>query len=305
MLTYLPPMVQPDLDHLSNGALYNQDGHGFAIVAGNRLIVRHSMDEWSLLDMFGELRAKHAKGPALFHSRFGTAGTRDRRNCHPFRIGGDRRTVIGHNGVLPQVSQPAKGDKRCDTRLCAEDIMRGADLGDVKYRRSLGKWMTPRNKFVILTVNPKYKASAWIINESSGVWDRNGIWYSNEDYLPYVPPTAEDRARWAQAGYWTGNTWQSNESTVLGHASDQPTGGYWENDARCVLCTSYGEIDPAGFCLMCGTCQDCESDRLTGECQCYVPEPVSSDEDEGAAAYLARHNDLEAVFTKVCGTDTP
>lgn len=303
MLTYIPPFVQPDLEHLANGTLTNQDGHGFAIVAGNRLIVRHSMDEWKLIDMFGELRAKHASGPALFHSRFGTGGERSRRNCHPFRIGGDRRTVVGHNGVLPTIVHPGKGELRCDTRITAEDVMRGADLSSSDYRRRLANWMTPRNKFVILTVNPRYKQSAWIINESSGIWDSNGIWYSNDDYLPWTPPTDADRARWAQAGYWTGNTWYS-ESTTLGHPKETTATTAETDRARCVLCTSYGEIDPENFCRMCGTCQDCESDRLTGECQCHVPARTTTDEEDGAAAWWARQEALETAFSALPVTES-
>lgn len=297
MLSYFPPKIQPDLDHLANGAMYNRDGHGFAIVAGNRLIIRHSMDEWPLLNTFADLRAKHPHGPALFHSRFGTAGTRDRRNCHPFRIGGDRRTVIGHNGILPQYSQPHKGDQRCDTRVCAEDIMRNADIGDTKYRRALGDWMTARNKFVILTVNPRYKASAYIINESAGIWDENGVWYSNDDYVPYTPPTAEDKARWAAKGWWTGGDtkYDWEKETVGGSSSGSNNGGSSEH---CALCGSYGQVDLEGnFCRMCGTCVDCEQDTINGLCQCYTPETGRTDEQDGALAYWARQKQLELAFS--------
>ncbi|MGH3588983.1 MAG: hypothetical protein ACRDQ0_21965, partial [Pseudonocardia sp.] len=116
MLTYLPENVQPDPEALSNGASINNDGHGFAIVAGNRLIIRHGMDPEVVIDHFMRLRAKHRHGPALFHSRWSTAGMVGKSNCHPFRIRGDRRTVLAHNGVFPGIAQPQRGDKRSDTR---------------------------------------------------------------------------------------------------------------------------------------------------------------------------------------------
>ncbi|MGW5105951.1 hypothetical protein [Nocardia sp. NPDC004123] len=42
----------------------------------------------------------------MFHSRFATHGFITNQNCHPFAIGGDERTVMAHNGVLPDIVQP-------------------------------------------------------------------------------------------------------------------------------------------------------------------------------------------------------
>src|SRR5919197_328019 len=132
-------------------------------------------------------RHAHPHGPALFHSRFGTHGKRTIDNCHPFPIGGDNRTVMAHNGILPAVVQPAKGDPRCDTRIAAEDFL--PLLGPLRARRTrlrLQQWMTPRNKIVILTVDQRFKDRAYILNEEAGIWD-GGIWYSNDGYLPPQP----------------------------------------------------------------------------------------------------------------------
>lgn len=183
MLTYLPPGVQPNAQALRNGAIYNDDGHGFAIVHGGRLIVRRGLNSDEIIAEFVRLRKKHPHGPALFHSRMGTAGSYGMFNVHPFRIGGDRRTVLAHNGIFPNLVQPAKGDKRCDTRVMSEDLLHSMDLGSAEVRDELGKWMGKHNKVVILTVNRRYDAHAYIINENSGTWDeQTGIWYSNRDY---------------------------------------------------------------------------------------------------------------------------
>ena len=69
LLTYYPADVQPDPDLLHTGTEWNDDGHGFAIVAGNRLIIRKSMDALDLINTFVKLRRKHRTGPAIFHSR--------------------------------------------------------------------------------------------------------------------------------------------------------------------------------------------------------------------------------------------
>jgi glutamine amidotransferase len=104
LLTYLPAGVQPDTDALLTGALVNADGHGFAIVAGrrlDRLIVQRGLDGEAVIDAFIAARLQHPQGPALFHSRLATHGDTTLDNCHPFTLGGDTRTVLAHNGVLP------------------------------------------------------------------------------------------------------------------------------------------------------------------------------------------------------------
>ncbi len=154
LLTFVPADVMPDTTALLNGATVNDDGHGFAIVADGQLIVRRGMDAEAMVETFATLRRTHPHGPALFHSRLRTFGKRTVDNCHPFPIGGDERTVVAHNGNLPAVVQPAKGDPRSDTRIAAEEFLPA--LGSLRVRRNrlrLERWMTRHNKMVILTVN--------------------------------------------------------------------------------------------------------------------------------------------------------
>lgn len=183
LLTYFAPEAQPDTNALWNGSITNNDGHGFAIVSHGQLIVRHGMDAASTIDLFETTRRRHPTGPALFHSRFGTGGSYTRYNCHPFRFGGDRRTVVGHNGILPTTVQPGKKDKRCDTRIAAEEVLpKGfGHLSNPVNRDRVAAWIGKSNKLVILTVNPDYDQSAYIINENMGTWV-DGAWYSNSAY---------------------------------------------------------------------------------------------------------------------------
>lgn len=190
MLTYIPADTEPDVARLMNGAIANNDGHGFAIVADKELIVRHGMHPEQVISEF-ESEREFFKGPALFHSRYATHGTTDLANCHPFNVSGDRRTVIAHNGILPADSQPESGDNRSDTRIMADELAKRFDAGRTsRARRRLGKWMGKWNKVVILTVDHRYSRSAFIVNEDQGIWDA-GIWYSNGGYKPSI------RNRWA------------------------------------------------------------------------------------------------------------
>ena len=110
--------------------------------------------------------------------------------------------MIAHNGIFPNEVQPGKGELRCDTRIVAEDKFRGDDLSNPGLRQFYADWMGAGNKVVILTVNPDYGESAYIINEKSGHWEPDGIWYSNWDHLGYtvsrwVPKTPPPPTYWS------------------------------------------------------------------------------------------------------------
>ena len=116
------------------------------------------------------------------------------------------------------------------------------------------------NKVVILTVNPSYRESAYIINEKSGHWEPDGIWYSNWDHLGYT------------ASRWTPKT-------------TQPT--YWSDrfgDTLCPSCWKQDEINWTAFiCTRCNWCLDCEDDL--DDCSCTLIYPPDKREDD--AEYVA------------------
>ncbi|MGI5213337.1 class II glutamine amidotransferase [Plantactinospora sp. CA-290183] len=250
LLTFFPAGVLPETSALINGTYTNGDGHGFAIVAENQILVRHGMDGEAMVDAFAAARQEHPDGPALFHSRITTAGRTNVDNCHPFQVGGDRRTVLAHNGVLPHNVQPAMGDSRSDTRITAEDFL-PRQIGSLHLRRNrllFERWMTPHNKMVILTVNRRFKKRAYILNEDSGIWD-GGIWYSNDSYLPLDP-------RWANSRW------------------DWPLWGRAVADLdRCMQCNALVDLDD-GACWYCGWCFDCG--ELPQDCFCYTPAALDS-----------------------------
>lgn len=200
LLTVFPPGVQPNCEHLQCGAERNDMGHGFAILANDgQIITAHSMNGAELVDQFARVRAIHSDGPALFHSRITTAGVTTLYNCHPFQV--NAQTVMAHNGIMPDRFQPPKGDIRSDTRIVAEDYLRRvAPLNSEKRRRRFARLITSYNKVAIITTDPAYKGrNLIIINEKSGSWD-DGIWYSNDSYLPRPRYTSYASSSWG--GYF-------------------------------------------------------------------------------------------------------
>lgn len=236
ILSYLPPNVRADVDGLFNGGVNNPDGHGWAIVTGGTVLVGRSLDLTEALDDFDKARDRYPEGPALFHSRWATHGSVSVSNAHPFAVGGDPRTVVAHNGVLPRAAHPAKGDDRSDTRKFADELLPGQyrRLDRPTVQRALEQWCGTGNKLVILTADPRYQRSAYLVNERAGEWDdQTGIWHSNSDYR--------------QARYYPG---------MLGECG-------W----GCVVCEG-GVIDGSGYCADCRSCQDCcEHVRY---CQCWA-----------------------------------
>ncbi|GAT05413.1 glucosamine 6-phosphate synthetase, contains amidotransferase and phosphosugar isomerase domains [Mycolicibacterium fortuitum subsp. acetamidolyticum] len=242
ILSYLPPHTPVDVDGLFNGGLHNPDGHGWAIVAGESIISGRALDLADALDAFATARERYPDGPALFHSRWATHGSVRLDNVHPFCVGGSQLTVVAHNGILPTAAHPARGDDRSDTRVFADEILphQFRRLDKAGVQRALSQWCGKGNKLVILTTDPRYRRSAYLVNESAGQWDtETGIWHSNGDYIaaPKWPAT-------------------------IGHTA------LLEDYYDCCAVCGDGRIDDRdGYCVGCQSCQDCMEHRR--DCMCW------------------------------------
>jgi len=172
------------------GACSNPDGFGFAIMTEpGEIVSERTMKAEDSVDRFLELRAQYPNGYAVWHCRIATHGTMTVDNCHPFEVGGSKMTYLAHNGVL---SLPMEvGDNRSDTRVFAEEVLPA--LGGVSALDNdaiftiLEKWSVG-SKLVVLTVDPSAKSNIYLINEKSGSWDKDGVWWSNT-YHRWKAPT--------------------------------------------------------------------------------------------------------------------
>lgn len=273
ILTYLPGGVAPDTDALHNGALTNPDGHGWAIVAGDRIIIGKSMNADEAISEFAAMRATHMDGPALFHSRIATAGVVTEYNIHPFIVGGDPRTVMAHNGIMPQAVQPGKKNPASDTRITAEKFI--PQFGTLRSRTNrirFEKWMGVHNKVVLLTVDRRFKEQAYILNEREGIWD-GGIWYSNDAYLSW--PTTIIGTHRQGVVMW----WEDIDGKRTLHKSDYD---------KCSGCDAIIDYADDAYCMSCGWCLDCG--EMPGVCKCYAPSKL----DDGKSVLWPARTDAKA-----------
>ena len=261
MLSFIPAGVDIESEDLLNGGLINADGSGWAIAVPelDTILMGKSMKVEEALDEFIEVRAKHPDCDALFHSRWATHGTVSTANVHPFLVGGSHKTVVGHNGILP--CTPKKSDWRSDTRVLADEHL------PTRYRRldkptvisALESYIGLNNKLLILTVDERYQKNAYLINESCGHWDTvTGVWHSNKDYLGWSA-----KYSYTGGGYTkVGNTWVPSTTNKY----DPITRSWSGAKGNCTFC-GYGYVGKAGYCLECGTCEDCFQFRK--DCECW------------------------------------
>lgn len=268
LLVVCKPNSTPSRQDLHNGACSNPHGYGFAIVADGKIITERSMSAKKSIRRFLQLREQYPDGYAMWHARYATHGVKNEQNCHPFQVGDDTQTYLAHNGVLDTFIE--QGDKRSDTRVFAEDTLPKlggvSALNDENIYRMVSSWASG-SKIAILSVNPDAEYQLYLINEKSGTWDDNGVWWSNSSYKR----TTYD---------YTPSVRQSN--SIVGYSDDDVT--YWEKQEAyynlyatdptivdmCPMCDAMISLDESETtCEFCASCLACF--QLPMDCDCYDP----------------------------------
>jgi glutamine amidotransferase len=210
------------------------------------------------IDAFLKARKEYPDGYAMFHARYATHGVKNDDNCHPFKVGGDDRTYLAHNGIL-DIDIHAT-DKRSDTRVFAEDTLPKlggvSALDDDNIWTIISKWSSG-SKIAILTVDTKAMDECYIINENAGHWDNDGIWWSNNTYK--------------QDHGWTS---YYGTPAVLTTGKSEYEDAYLGtgDDYACTLCGAFNvESGNPYYCDTCMTCFECYDVYGQG-CLCWTPE---------------------------------
>lgn len=251
----------PDYNSIVNASNNNPDGFGYAIHYGDRIITSRGMNAQKTIDKFFDaLEGAGTDFVAMYHARITTHGDSIIENAHPFRVGGRKDIILGHNGMLP--IHPKQGDRRSDTRIFAEDILPNLgveSLDDKDSFKRLEGWAAG-SKLAILTNAPELRDSVYIVNEDLGTWDKD-VWWSNSSY--------KHSYTFYGSGYYSRGLWSSED--LLDKDRKALTAELEEADYTCYVCmskvTEEGLYD--GICTVCNSCLECYDHAVA--CLCYNP----------------------------------
>ena len=257
LLVVASPNSTPRKKDLECASCNNPHGFGFAVITPNGIVTGRGMSSKKVIKQFLEVRKEFPDSYAMFHARYATHGVKNEENCHPFKVKNSYDTYLAHNGILD--INISAGDRRSDTRIFAEDTLPAMGgvtaLDDDHVWAMVSKWSIG-SKIAIFTLDPNAKETCYIVNESAGFWDNEGMWWSNSTYK------------------------QSTWSTYLGTPSKTSAlalndSGYSEETfafTECAHCLGIPEVDANPYyCEMCFTCFDCDG-MYQDTCLCWTPE---------------------------------
>lgn len=252
LLVVASPNSTPKRKDLECASCNNPHGFGFAVITPNGIVTGRGMSAKKVINKFLEVRKQYPESYAMFHARYATHGVKNEDNCHPFRVpNANADTYLAHNGILD--INISAGDRRSDTRIFAEDTLPSMGgvtaLDDDHVWAMVSKWSLG-SKIVIFTLDPAAKETCYIINESAGHWDNEGMWWSNSTYK------------------------ESSWSKYIGLPSQASVTALDENYDKyaCGTCLSisFEDANPY-YCEMCMTCFDCNG-LYQDTCLCWTPE---------------------------------
>jgi len=254
LLVVCSPDSTPKKKDLECASCANPHGFGFAVITPNGIVTGRGMSAKKVIKQFLDVRKEYPSSYAMFHARFATHGVKNEDNCHPFSVPSNPDTYLAHNGILD--IKISAGDRRSDTRIFAEDTLPAmggvAALDDDHVWAMISKWSSG-SKIAILTLDPAAKENCYIVNESSGHWDNEGMWWSNSSYK--------------QASSWSSYITLPSTSTTSSVIGDEPK----LEDFECIACRTIAfEDSNPYYCEMCYTCFDC-GEAYGDTCMCYLP----------------------------------
>lgn len=255
LLVVCSPNSTPKKKDLECASCNNPHGFGYAIITPTGIITGRGMSSKKIIKQFLEVRKEYPNSYAMFHARYATHGVKNEDNCHPFKV--DDNTYLAHNGIL-DVDIHAS-DKRSDTRIFAEDILPAmggvSALDNDNVWKILSKWSTG-SKIAIFTVDPSAKANCYIINETAGHWDNEGMWWSNSTYKT---------SAWSSYITLPSNTSATALEKEYKYLDEKELG-------FCGICLTEAREDANPyFCEVCTVCYDCNG-TYQDTCLCWTPE---------------------------------
>jgi glutamine amidotransferase len=259
LLVVASPNSTPRKKDLECASCNNPHGFGFAVITPNGIVTGRGMSSKKVIKQFLEVRKEFPDSYAMFHARYATHGVKNEDNCHPFKVPSEHDTYLAHNGILD--INISAGDRRSDTRIFAEDTLPAmggvSALDDDHVWAMVSKWSIG-SKIVIFTLDPNAKETCYIVNETAGFWDNEGMWWSNSTYKP---------STW---GTYLDTPSKTSMLSLNDSSYDSEADSYEKYACAHCLTVSYEDANPY-YCEMCFTCYDCDG-MYQDTCLCWTPE---------------------------------
>lgn len=173
-------------EYFDHCAKSNPDGFGLCYVSGGKVVSFKTMRADVFWQKYLSVTETYGyKSPVVLHFRWGTAGIKDERNCHPFYV--NNNVAFVHNGVISGVGYD---DEISDTQLFNNKVLKGLGKNFLKEKGTLEmikNWIGT-DKLAFLSVKGKEPVVTYV-NKELGTED-NGIWYSHSRFKPYNYNTA-------------------------------------------------------------------------------------------------------------------
>lgn len=165
-------------DAIRQGWISNSDGGGFAYVKNNKVQVSKGfMKLVDFLEAYNKAVKENHSSPFLIHFRIRSQGDTSPDNTHPFVI---PTGAMIHNGTIDGTgAHYGKGPS--DTKLFVDKFKDSLNYDFLNENKPALNTVLRFNKLVFLFNDSKHL----ILNESLGKWNQ-GVWYSNNSYIPYT-----------------------------------------------------------------------------------------------------------------------
>lgn len=194
LAAYLTPGAKLTPEQIETAWFNNSDGAGWGWAEKGKLHVQR----YSLLNAFKpaflEWQEKNDY-PCMVHFRFGTQGSRDKQNVHPFFV--NDSVIMCHNGVIGIESNAEADLSKSDTRIFNEYIL--AALPHNFFRNSGIIWLIESAIGTDKIIFMHKSGEVVIANENKGYWnEEKSIWFSNNSYEAKKAALCWDREPWRE-----------------------------------------------------------------------------------------------------------
>lgn len=169
LLIFKPKNTGINPKYLEQGFKNNPDGAGIGYIKEGKIYLEKGF--FTFVD-FLEAYERNIEFEMMIHFRFATTGVICSRNTHPFLLGDS--CLGAHNGIFSGYGN----DSMTDSEHFLRNNVNPHAIHEKTHLEELEKLVGASSKVILMDCN-----GSEIINQKGGIWE-DGVWFSNDSYLP-------------------------------------------------------------------------------------------------------------------------